>query len=490
MSELLKQARRYAEANMPAADDERLPCYHVTGGVGWINDPNGFSVYKGEYHLFYQYHPYAKYWGPMHWGHVKSKDLIHWERLPVALAPDQPYDTFGVFSGSAVETPDGRHLLMYTGVHTGREVDGTRYEIQKQCIAIGDGVNYEKVSENPVIDDPLIPPGGSHRDFRDPKIWWEDGHYKAVVANRYPDGAGAVLLYESDDAVHWRFSGTPAVSGGRYGQMWECPDLFRLDGETVLIVSAFELIETGLELLPGNGVLALIGDYDKENVKLTEKHVHAADYGLDFYAPTTMLTPDGRRVMIGWMQYWDSTKYPPKDLPFFGQLTVPRELRVSGGRLYQTPVRELEACRGEAVRFENIPINGELTLPGVSGRCLDMTVTLHTGNDLQSFTMLLAADDEHQTSVTFKAHDKTLTVDRTKSGYRAPVRQTRTLAIWPHGNELKIRVLLDRWSMELFLNDGEKAATFTLYTPQEARGISFNAEGSARMDVEKYDLVF
>lgn len=490
MSEKLKQARSFVDAHMPSADDERLPHYHVTGGVGWINDPNGFSTYQGEYHLFFQYHPYGNYWGPMHWGHVKSKDLIHWERLPVALAPDEPYDAFGVFSGSGVETPDGKHLLLYTGVHTEREPDGTRYEVQKQCVAIGDGVDYEKVAENPVIDSDQLPEGGSPRDFRDPKIWQEDGKYYAVAANRFPDGAGAVLLYESEDAIHWRLKGAPAVSGGRYGQMWECPDLFQLDGEAVLVVSAFELIETGLELLPGNGVLALIGEYDKESCKLTEKHVHAADYGLDFYAPQTTLTPDGRRVMVGWMQYWDSTKYPPKDLPFFGQLTVPRELRVSGGRLYQTPVRELEACRGEAVRFENIPINGELTLPGVEGRCLDMTVKLHTGNDLQSFTIFLAADEERRTSITFKAHDKTLTVDRTHSGYRAPVRQTRTLAIWPHGNVLTIRILLDRWSMELFLNDGEKAASFTLYTPQEAKGIRFESEGSAKLDVESYPLCF
>ena len=114
--EKLKKAREFEQEQLKRISPEERPCYHVTGGSGWINDPNGFSFYKDEYHLFYQYHPYSNECGPMHWGHVTSKDLITWERLPLAMAPEESYDNFGCFSGSGIELPDGRHLLMYTGV--------------------------------------------------------------------------------------------------------------------------------------------------------------------------------------------------------------------------------------------------------------------------------------------------------------------------------------------------------------------------------------
>ena len=169
-SKMLQKARDFEKKYLPYTQSEQ-PRFHVTGGIGWINDPNGFAPYKGEYHLFFQYHPYDTKWGPMHWGHVKTRDFIHWERLPAALAPDTEYDRNGCFSGGAVELPDGRHLLMYTGVRCARRRNGKIDEYQTQCLAIGDGVDYEKLPCNPVIDASQLPEGGSVHDFRDPKIW-------------------------------------------------------------------------------------------------------------------------------------------------------------------------------------------------------------------------------------------------------------------------------------------------------------------------------
>ena len=138
-SELLQKARDFEARYGPFIPDDQRPVFHMTPTIGWMNDPNAFSVYKGEYHLFYQYHPYANKWGDMHWGHVKTRDFIRWERLPAALAPDMPYDKDGCFSGSAVELPDGRQLLMYTGVRQVREENGEVHDFQTQCMAIGDG---------------------------------------------------------------------------------------------------------------------------------------------------------------------------------------------------------------------------------------------------------------------------------------------------------------------------------------------------------------
>ena len=169
-SKLLTEARDFEQKYLPYSYADQ-PKFHVTGGIGWLNDPNGFAPYKGEYHLFFQYYPYDVRWGPMHWGHVKTRDFIRWERLPAAMAPDQEYDSGGCFSGSAVEMPDGRHLLMYTGVRNERNESGRIESFQTQCIAFGDGVDYEKYEGNPVIGADMLPEGGSVKDFRDPKIW-------------------------------------------------------------------------------------------------------------------------------------------------------------------------------------------------------------------------------------------------------------------------------------------------------------------------------
>ena len=203
MKNTLQKARAFENKYLPGLSEQNThPSFHLTAGVGWINGPNGFSLYQGEYHLFYQYYPYDTKWGPMHWGHAKSRDLIHWERLPCALAPDMPYDKDGCFSGGAIELPDGRHLLMYTGVRNVRRSNGLVDGYQTQCIAIGDGVDYQKYENNPVLDAKDLPEGGSEIDFRDPKIWFERGKYWAVVGNRPADGSGSILLFESEDDAH------------------------------------------------------------------------------------------------------------------------------------------------------------------------------------------------------------------------------------------------------------------------------------------------
>ena len=481
MSDALNKARAYEAARLPEIPAATLPMYHVTGGVGWINDPNGFSRYRGEYHLFYQYHPYNKQWGPMHWGHVKSKDLIVWERLPAALAPDIEADRDGCFSGSALELDDGRHVLLYTGVRKFSDTD----EVQTQCLAFGDGVNYEKYAGNPVIDASLLPEGGSARDFRDPKVWREGDAFYAVAGDRAADGTGTILLFESRDLKRWEFRSIVAASRGRFGRMWECPDLFPLDGQHVLITSPQEMPESGLDFIEGNSTLCLIGAL-LEDKTLREEHLQTIDYGLDFYAPQTLLTEDGRRVMIGWMQYWGSVDAAPPELPFFGQMTVPRELHVQDGKLIQNPVGELERYRRNGKTFENVPVSEEMTLPGVAGRCADLTVTLR--GDYRSFRLCAVKGAYAETVFTYDREAGVITADRSKSGFAPEIRNTRTFRVRERNGELKLRLLLDRYSLELFVNDGEQAASFTVYTPQSAREITFAAEGTANMDLEFYEL--
>ena len=489
-SEKLKKAREFVAKYLPYVEGE-LPAFHVTGGIGWINDPNGFAPYKGEYHLFFQYYPYDIKWGPMHWGHVKTKDFIKWERLPVALAPDQEYDRDGCFSGGAIELPDGRHLLIYTGVRNTRRKDGRVVSSQTQCIAVGDGVDYEKLECNPVIGADQLPEGGSRSDFRDPYIWEEDGKYWLITGNRGKDTSGDILLYESEDAFSWKYVSILASCHNQFGKMWECPNFFSLDGQDVLLVSPMEMQAVGLEFHPGNANICLIGNYDREKHHLMREYVQAIDYGLDFYAPQTLETSDGRRVMIAWMQNWETSSSVSRTARFMGQMTIPRELRVKDGHLYQNPVREIENYRKTRIGYRNILVSGETSFAGISGRYIDMTVTVRQGNEnalYKWFRIDVAKDGERYTSIRFKPETGCIRVDRTHSGFPHDIVSHREFPVRMIDGSIKIRIILDRYSMELFVNDGEQAFSVVLYTPLTAESISFAADGVALVDVEKYDI--
>ena len=201
-SSILSKAQNYENEFINKINIEEKPLFHFSAPVGWINDPNGFSSFNKEYHLFYQYHPYSTNWGPMHWGHSKTKDFIKWDKLPIALAPDEKYDYKGCFSGSAIEA-DGKHILLYTGVSEEINEDGSNEVRQTQCIAIGDGINYEKMECNPVIPTSMLPEGSSLEDFRDPKIWKNGDKFYAVVGSRSEDGSGQILLYSSKELKDW-----------------------------------------------------------------------------------------------------------------------------------------------------------------------------------------------------------------------------------------------------------------------------------------------
>ncbi len=492
ISQTLRDARKYEEAMERKIDKAARPDFHLAARVGWMNDPNGFSYYKGEYHLFYQYHPYDSHWGPMHWGHAVSEDLLHWRYLPAALAPDMDYDRDGCFSGSAAVLPDGRHLLLYTGVSREAQPDGSMRDIQTQCVAVGDGMDYDKYTGSPVLTEKDLPEGGSRFDFRDPKIWQKpDGSYRCVIGNCTEEGDGRILLYSSPDGMNWKYEKILAANNQRFGRMWECPDCFVLDGKGVLLTSPQDMLPQGFEYHNGNGTLCLIGSYDEKTDTFTEEHDQSIDYGIDFYAPQTVLAPDGRRIMIGWMQNWDTCNLHTPEQLWFGQMSLPRELSVRNGRLYQKPVRELEALRGEEVRHGNVTFTDVVRLAGVEGRKVDMEVTVRpadTENMYRKFAVRFAQDDAHQTSVSFRPYESIVKVDRKFSGSRRAIIHQRRCLVNSKDGTIKMRIILDKFSAEVFVNDGEHVLTVTMYTDLAADGISFFADGAVSMDVVKYEL--
>ena len=483
----LLSARAYERAAGEKIRRESRPVFHLTPLTGWMNDPNGFCFYRGLYHLFYQYNPYATKWDAMHWGHAVSRDLLRWTYLPAALAPDAPYDSFGCFSGSAAELPDGQHLLMYTGVRQG---DGDQ-TFQTQCIAVGDGTDYKKYAKNPVLDSGALPEGLSPHDFRDPKMWrTEDGGYRCVVGTRREDRRGVLLQYESLDGLDWRYVGVLAENDGRFGLMWECPDFFPLDGKQVLFVSPQDMLPEGFEYHNGNGTVCLTGHMDGN--RFVEEHNQAIDYGIDFYAPQTILTPDGRRVMIGWMQNWDTcgtTGY--EERLWCGQMTLPRELFLKNGRLWQRPVRELAQYRSGKTAYQNVLLDGKKTLEGIEGRVAELEIRVRPadpGSPYRNFILYFAQNEKYYSSLSYRPYESWLQIDRKFSGSRrAYVHQRRCLVPGRHG-EIRLHVILDRFSAEVFINGGEQVMTAAILTGSDAGGISFETDGKAVMDITKYTL--
>ena len=488
----LKKARDYEARYSAFIQENERPAFHISPRVGWMNDPNGFSMYQGKYHLFYQYHPYSTQWGPMHWGHVVSSDLMHWEYLPAALAPDQQYDKFGCFSGSALELPDGRQLLMYTGVRSERMRDGTKRAFQTQCLAVGDGLNYEKLDCNPVLGKDDVPENFSINDFRDPKMFTlPDGRYGVVVGNRTDDNSGAVVMYVSDDGFNWKLASILDRCYNEYGKMWECPDFFELDGTHVIIVSPQDMTQTGLEFHNGNCTAFILGSFNPEDFSFERDKLQAVDYGIDFYAPQTLLAEDGRRIMIGWMQNWD-TCAPAEGAKWFGQMSVPRELSIRDGRIIQNPVHELDALHGRRIRYENVPVSSdELVLKGVYGRTADITVTVKPQSDegYELFRIKFAKGSQHYSSLSYIPKSSILRISRRHSGTNRDFVHDRQCFVRDRCGEIKLRIILDRFSAEVFVNDGEQALSMTFYTPETADGFSFEARGKVLVDVEKYDII-
>lgn len=492
-SEKLQKARQYENLYGNKIPLEQRPEFHLSPRIGWMNDPNGFSYYDGKYHMFYQYHPYDTNWGPMHWGHAVSENLLHWEYLPVAIAPDENYDENGCFSGSAVTLPDGKQLLMYTGVIRDEQPDGVIQDIQTQCLAIGDGKDYVKYKNNPVLTEKDLPEGASKFDFRDPKAWkTEDGTYLCVVGNRPADGSGQILLYSSKDGFDWKFEKILVANKCRYGKMWECPDFFTLDGKGVLLVSPQDMLPQGYEYHTGNGTVCVIGTFDSETNEFMEEINHAIDYGIDFYAPQTVVAPDGRRIMIGWMQNWDTCCHRDDELTWFGQLSLPREIKICNNHLYQNPVQELNDLRKNKVEYQDVLVSGHIQLIGINGRKIDMEIEItpeNVQNIYHKFTISFAKNTQFHTDLSFFPKESILEMDRSFSGTRRDTVHRRQCKVQDCNGKIKLRIILDRYSAEVFVNDGEQVMTMVLYTDQSADGIAFEVDGSVKMNVVKYELL-
>lgn len=309
---------------------------HLKAPGNWLNDPNGFIYYKGKYHLFYQYFPYAPVWGTMHWGHAFSVDLVHWEHAGVALFPTRYEDQNGCFSGSAVEH-DGKMNLYYTGIHYKKtdaeniHVNGGDFEATQLMLSSEDGFSFDNFKGKrvvvPMIEDTEI---GDHKDTRDPKVWKEGDTFYMVLGSTYCQETGRAIFYKSGDGLNWQY--VSQFRSERFGKTLECPDIFKAGDSYVFIGSPMYIAKDagGYE----HHAVCMPADFEPETCSLSlHGNYQYIDYGLDLYAPQTNIDAAGRRVMIAWMRMPKAVENPGCR-PWNGMMCLPRVVEAENGHIY------------------------------------------------------------------------------------------------------------------------------------------------------------
>lgn len=486
ISGALERANKFIAENKRKVNTRYKPEYHLTPETGWINDPNGFSLFGGKVHLFFQYNPYRAEWDKMHWGHATTTDFVKWEYLPVALAPDEEYDKgYGCFSGSAY-AHGGELYLMYTGVDI--------YANQQQCLAVSkDGIGFEKCSLNPVIGVKDIPEPFNEWDFRDPYLFKRGDTYYCLIGGKTGTSSN-IAVYKSADLKKWQYMGAALDEQPKIKGCYECPTITKIDGLDVLMFGAQFYRQQGDKYANVHPTLYAVGSFDEESGKFKADYTDEIDGGFDFYAPQMLELPDGRTVMTAWMQMWDR-QFPTQTDGWVGAMILPREINLKNGKLIQNPVREIENYRRNKVIKQSITVNGE-TCDIFNGDKTDISFTVCNGTAANAGIKLFCGTDS-EVCVYYDKGSGKVVVDRGGCGALikgAPCEtdiSKRQAAVRCENGKLDFRILTDKSCIEVFVNGGETVFTANVYPPEGADGIRFFAEGGTAVisDIVKYDLV-
>ena len=464
------------ETNLLYYSEKHRPQFHFTPERNWMNDPNGMVYYAGEYHLFYQYYPDGNVWGPMHWGHAISTDLVSWQHLPVALYPD----SLGlIFSGSAVidfnntsglgSANNPPMVAIFTQHLMKGEKEG-KHDFQTQGIAysLDKGRTWKMYAKNPVITNP-----GKH-DFRDPKVSWHETSQQWVMILAVKDH---VELYGSSNLIDWRYLSDFGIDKGTHGGVWECPDLFEIEiaesgsKKWVMLVSINPGAPNG-----GSGTQYFIGQFDGKKFMADSSDTLWIDQGKDNYAGVTwsnVPTNDGRRLFLGWMSNWQYAGIVPTT-KWRSSMTIARSLELiqtdDGLRLSSKPVDELEKWRGEPIdlmkEISAEPSSKQIKLADSTFE-INLTISRTTLQD----SLELKFSNEKGEWITFGLDGNTnqFFVDRTHAGVSFSTdfdgkhigKRSST------ATDLTIRLLMDTSSGELFADDGTLVMTELFFPAEE-----------------------
>ncbi|MBA4411297.1 MAG: glycoside hydrolase family 32 protein [Bacteroidota bacterium] len=481
--------------------EQYRPQFHFSPQKGWMNDPNGMVYYAGEYHLFYQYYPDSTVWGPMHWGHAVSKDLIHWEHLPIALYPD----SIGyIFSGSAVvdwknttgfgsvENPP--LVAIFTYHNMDREKSGKiDYENQGIAYSLDKGRTWNKYQNNPVLHNPGV------KDFRDPKVLWHEGTQKWNLILSAHD---RVKIYSSGNLKDWQPESEFGSDAGAHGGVWECPDLFPLKvnagGQTkwVMIVNMNPGGPNG-----GSGTQYFVGDYDGHEFTAASKETSWLDYGRDNYAGVTwsdVPKEDGRRLFLGWMSNWNYATVVPTDV-WRSAMTVPRELKleeIDGKFLVKSePVHELNQLQDQAskITFAEEQISGEkkLDTKDINLNQCELVLNLETGKSTaDSLCLILENGSGEAVKIGYSNKSKQFFVDRTKSGNMNFSDRFSGIDYAPYsiGKQVQLHLFIDAASIEIFVDEGKLVMTDLFFSSENFNALKIFSSGGDVL-LQKVEIV-
>lgn len=427
------QATRHAMAG-----DPHRPRYHFLPPRNWMNDPNGLFYWRERYHLFYQFNPYRPVWGYIHWGHASSPDMIHWVDHPIALTPTEGTgDANGCWSGCIVDD-GGIPTAIYTGF-----VNQSHTPVMLARAEDQDLLAWKKSPHNPILEGP--PSNVTQSNFRDPYVWREQGAWKMVVGAGLENGAGAVLLYQSNDLMDWAYQGLLFSAHTLDSlQMWECPNFFPLGGKHALLVSLF----------PGvMGVYYYVGEYNGRTFFPEKEGFLTRDPY--FYAPQARRL-NGRMILFGWLLEGREEK-ALEEAGWAGVQSLPTELSLDAeGHLVCRPAREVESLRGALTHIPEIVLEaGESRKLPVSGRHLELALTLDSSGAGLQLDLLASAVGKERVSLRLMFAERMVALDlremHTLTGEGKPCLQMELANDAPE--TLTLRVFIDGSVIEVWLND-------------------------------------
>jgi fructan beta-fructosidase len=439
-------------------DEPFRPQVHFSPKTGWMNDPNGLVYFRGIYHLFFQYYPDSIVWGPMHWGHAVSRDLVHWKQEAIALFPDK----LGyIFSGSVVIDSTNssgfgiNKKIPMVAVFTQHDPAGEKaatnfFQNQSIAFSLDNGNHWTKYTANPVLKTPGL------KDFRDPKVIWYEEQQKWIMVLAAGD---RVLIYSSKNLKTWSRESEFGSRTGAHGGVWECPDLipFIMDGKKIwlLVVS----INPG-GIQGGSGTQYFTGDFDGHHFVSNDTAIHWMDYGADNYAGVSYSNTGKEKIFVGWMSNWQYAQKVPAT-KWRSAMTIPRimGLKKIGQKYYVTMM---------PVSLKSVALSPKISASGkISLRVpyrIDFTIP-----DLHSFTIIFSNRSGQQLRVGFEEEKNAFFIHRINAGQSdfdpnfAAVHYAPRLA---KSKESSLTIILDNSSIELFADQGLTTMTEIFFPAQ------------------------
>ena len=447
----------YAQVDTNINDEQYRPLIHFSPKEKWVNDPNGMVYHNGIYHLFYQYHPYSSVWGPMHWGHATSKDLVHWKRESIKIFPD----SLGtIFSGSAVVDKNNtsgfgkKDIAPLVAIFTQHNEAGERagkndYQNQSLAYSLDNGKTWTKYSGNPVLKSPAI------RDFRDPKVFWHEPTKNWIMSLAVAD---RIYFYSSPNLKNWTKESDFGDTAGAHGGVWECPDLFPLDynGKEIWVL-VVNLNPGGPN--KGSATQYFLGDFDGKIFSPYSTETKWLDYGPDNYAGITWSNTGKRKIFLGWMSNWMYANLVPTET-WRNAMTIPRELRIvkvgNDTFVASTLIKEMATINSKSIVSKRLVLSKPIDIAKTENVKFPCLINL-IADSIKDFSITLSNDDSEKLVIGYVRDSNQYFIDRTRSGrtnFHNEFATKHTAPRFANSSKMNVSLLIDVSSVELFADDG------------------------------------